>query len=131
MRVVTNLYVTFYYPGLIVADTSTKKVGSTDPNLVEWPENAYSFQMYQREDVVEGDKVYKGEPKAIGKMCYHPDSSVESLASVRKNRPNERTLIANMEGNHWGHIIWSRWGNWPQPFDPNESVVLPKQKWQS
>ena len=33
-------------------------------------------------------------------------------------------LISNMECNDWKQIIWTRWGNWPQPFDPATAEVL-------
>ncbi|MFA5377510.1 MAG: hypothetical protein WC455_17295 [Dehalococcoidia bacterium] len=117
-------FVTFWTPGIIVAESTVKEVGSLDPNLVKWPENAYAFQFSEREDVVDGEKKYRGTEKDVGPLYYHPDSRVETLAQVKKNPRATATLISNMECNGYKKIIWSRWGNWPQPFDDKKTMVL-------
>lgn len=120
----TVYYVTFTAPGAFVAESWKREVSSPDPHKVEWPGNAYAFTMHKREDAIDGDTVYIGQPQQIGPTYYHPDSKVETLAEVRLNQKATPILISNMECNRWSHIIWSRWGNWPQPFDPAESEVL-------
>jgi hypothetical protein len=29
-----------------------------------------------------------------------------------------------MECNGWKQMVWTRWGNWPQPFEPERMEVL-------
>ena len=124
MKKVKKYYVRFYYPGVIVAETSDKDVDNPDPYNVKWPQNAYCFEMYMREDIIDGKDTYRGKAEQVGPMYYHPDSKVESLAEVKKNRPTATTLIANMECNKWNKIIWTRWESWPQPYNSKEIRVL-------
>jgi hypothetical protein len=120
----TVYYARFWSPGSFVAEDWTKPISTPDPRKVEWPDRAYAFSIHKREDVVDGDKRYKGKPEQIGPLYYHPDSKVESLAEVRKNRKATDILISNMECNGWKQMVWTRWGNWPQPFEPERMEVL-------
>lgn len=96
----------------------------TKPEDVEWPENAYAFTLWTRTDIAEGDDVFKGEAQKIGKMYYHPDSKVENYDMVKRNPNANEILLSNMKNNHWQHIVWSRWGNWPQPYDMSKHAVV-------
>jgi hypothetical protein len=124
MEKITTHYVTFESPGSFVAESWKQAVAGPDPRKVEWPENAYAFRLFKREDVIDGGKVYTGKSEQIGKLYYHPDSVVQSLDEARANPKATPVLISNMECNHWDQIVWTRWGNWPQPFDPATTEVL-------
>jgi len=41
-----------------------------------------------------------------------------------KGDPRDSILLSNMRCNGWPSVIYSRWGNWPQPFDATKVVVL-------
>ena len=56
-------------------------------------------------------------------MYYHPDSKVEDLKEVEQNPNATDTLIRNIKNNGWDRIIWTRWGNWPQPFNPTKITL--------
>lgn len=120
----TVYYVTFWAPGSFVANDWTVTVDSPDPHKVEWPDSAYAFRLFKREDVIDGDKTYQGKPKQVGPTYYHPDSAIQSLDEVRTNPKASRILVSNMECNGWKQIIWTRWMNWPQPFEPGKMQVL-------
>lgn len=120
----TTHYVVFWSPGSFMANDWSQPVDSPDPRKVAWPDNAYAFRMFKREDVIDGGKTYEGKPEQLGPIYYHPDSAIQSLDEARSNPRASRTLISNMECNDWKQIIWARWQNWPQPFDPAEMVIL-------
>lgn len=124
MNKVNVFYARFISPGSFVAETWTAPLTSPDPSSVEWPERAYAFTIHQREDVADGTQRFKGETKRIGPIYYHPDSVVESLEEVAKNPKATSILIGNMKGNGWTHVVWTRWGNWPQPFEADRMQVL-------
>ncbi len=128
MKKETVYYVEFWAPGCFVGESWTVDVNDSDPENVEWPDEAYAFCMYKREDVIDGKKKFKGDSKQIGPMYYHPDSKIENLEEVSRNPKATSTLIGNMKSNKWSHLIWSRWGNWPQPFDPKKTKILTKSK---
>lgn len=120
----TRYYAHFLAPGSFVAENWTVEVASADPRAVHWPDNAYAFTLHSQDEIVYEGVTYRADRKQIGKTYYHPDSKVESLEQVRKNPNATRILLANMEGNGWSHIVWSRWDNWPQDFDPATEEVL-------
>ena len=129
MKKITKRFVRFWTPGSFCAEDWTVYTDETDPTNIEFPDNAYCFTMHERTDVVDGDQTFTGKVRDIGKTYYHPDSKVESLAEVKLNpKAQGGCLIRNMEGNEWSHIVWSRWGNWPQPFDPSKAEVLEARK---
>lgn len=122
----TKHWVTFYSPGSIVSNhwdrAYDKPVVASE---VEWPKEAYAFSIHRRNDIIEEGTVYRSKALQVGRTYYHPDSRIESLDDVRFLSPKNKVLINNMESNKWSHVIWSRWGNWPQPFDATKSCILP------
>ncbi len=126
MEKVTEHYAQFYFPGMIVADTSNKKVESRDPYKVVIPKGAYCFRLFSRDVVIDGKKRYEGENYDYTGMFYRSDAVVMSLKEVKAHKPEERILISNMEGNGWNRIIFSKFGDrlgWPQPFEDGDTVL--------
>jgi hypothetical protein len=118
----------FWSPGVIVAEAWSKEVASLDPYAVEWPDSAYAFTLHEREDVVEGETRYTGKGHQVGPIYYHPDSKIESLEEVERNPKASAILVSNMRCNNWSHVVWTRWGNWPQPFDAKLHAVLERHR---
>lgn len=124
MTKVTKRWVSFFSPSLLFAETTDKEVVSFDPNAIQWPDNAYAFRFFQRTDVTDGTQCYTGKARSVGLLYYHPDSKVETFEQVKRHPNSTPMLIRNMEGNKWTHIIWTRWNNWPQPYDKKAMVIL-------
>ncbi|WP_342617189.1 hypothetical protein [Rhodoferax sp. GW822-FHT02A01] len=130
MEKVTKRWATFWAPGAFVGENWQVPVESMDPYAVVWPDNAYAFVLCEREDIVDGGKTYQGTVNSGGtepQWYYHPDSKVETLEQVKANPSAKQTLISNMECNGWDQIIWTRWGTWPQPFNPAHMTVLERR----
>jgi hypothetical protein len=122
---VTVRYVRFFSPGSFCANEWTMPMKSVDPSAVVWPDTAYAFTMHERVDMLDGPETFKGEAKQIGPMYYHPDSRVATQADVAaRGDPRDRILVSNMEGNGWPAVIYSRWGNWPQPYEADKVRIL-------
>lgn len=118
-------WIKFWSPGSFVANEYNEPCSAIpDPADVEFPDHAYAFTLHEREDIIDGDNTYTGEAKKIGPIYYHPNSVVETLEMVKKNPNASATLISNMTCNEWKEIIWSRWGNWPQPFYADQMTVI-------
>lgn len=114
----------FYMPGVIEAETSRKYFDNLpNPEEIEFPEHAYAFEIYQREDIIKDGKTYEGDTEQIGKTYYHPDSKITNLEET-KMHPDTDILIRNMEYNGWDKVIWTRWDSWPQPYDENKILIL-------
>jgi hypothetical protein len=58
-------------------------------------------------------------------VYYHPDSKVLTEAEIAaKGDPRDSILLSNMRCNKWPSVIYSRWGNWPQPYEAGKCEVL-------
>lgn len=117
-------FVTFLAPGSFLAENWSRDVDSLDPYAIEWPNNAYAFTLHEREDIVDGDARFTGKARQIGPTYYHPDSTIETLDEVKANPKAGAVLVSNMQINRWDRVVWSRWGNWPQPYKDGEVKVL-------
>lgn len=121
MRTSTEFIVVYFYAGTICANTSEKLFNSREEiTSAEWPNGVYAYKLYQQDIVQDTDtgKLYRGDRTEVdGKIHYHPDSKVETLEQVRSNPKATEILISNMECNGWDSIVWTRYGNWPQPVD--------------
>lgn len=117
----------FYAPGSFVANEWTVDLpGETRPESIVWPDSAYAFKLWRREDIIDGKECFQGKPEQVGPMYYHPDSMIESMEEVQRNPKASTILVQNMKANQWSHVVWSRWGTWPQPWEPNRMRVIGK-----
>ena len=129
MKKQTKYWIRFYTPGILFAETWDINCDSEpNPKEIEFPDSAYAFTIHKRTDIIDRGNIYKGKARQIGNMYYHPDSKVEDLKEVEQNPNATDTLIRNIKNNGWDRIIWTRWGNWPQPFDPTKITILERSK---
>ena len=99
-----------------------------DLNKIKWPETAYAFTIFKREYIVYGGKRYKADLEQVGKKYYHPESRIEDLEQVKTNPFATKILIDNMKRNGWDKIIWTRFGNFPQPYIEEEIEILEEKR---
>lgn len=118
-----QIYVEYYYPGILMSETSQRKVKSRDLSeaLRKLPENAFAFRFMERvESKVDGETV-RGDFKNYSGM-YYPDGTKLSLAEVKKQYKKEKILISNMEINKYDHVVRCRTGNW-QPLNKGDQII--------
>lgn len=130
---VRRYFVEFLLPGLIIGETRTEDAGieKPDPAGVRFPEDAYAFRIWSRVEVPNGDDVLKGKRQNEGPLYYHPGSTVTTLEQLEAPDCGYnvgRILLSNMRNNGWPAVIWTRWKNWPQPYDPAKQVILDRAR---
>lgn len=117
----------FLQPGSFVANERWELFTTKpDPRSVHFTERDYAFQIFEREDVIDdAGGTFKGKESALGPVYYHPDSKLETLDEIKaRNDPRDKILISNCVTNGWSTLILTRWGHWPQPYDPNTHAIL-------
>jgi hypothetical protein len=126
MKKITKKWIKFWRTGIMFAeDWNVDCDEFPHPKDIDWPERAYVASFHKREDIIDDDGIeYQGKAEKVGLNYYHPDSKIEILEEVKKNPNATKTLIDNMKFNKWDAIVWTRWGNFPQPFDPNKDTVI-------
>jgi hypothetical protein len=126
MKKVKSRWIRFLSPGSFTANETDVVVNDvfSQPVDIVFPENAYCFMVFEREDIIDGGETFNGEPKKIGKTYYHPDSIVRNAEQVECMNGDWKILLSNMRNNDWDRVIFSRWGNWPQKYDDNDVEII-------
>ena len=118
-------YMKLYFPGTVV-DTHVETMikGRTPP--LDLPARAFAYELYERTSVeVEIDGAFQavhGKPRNV--TMHFIEGNVYSLEEVRKNLPSEHTLLANMIGNRYSHVVCAR-GSW-RAFNPDKDRRVDK-----
>jgi hypothetical protein len=126
MKKVKSRWIRFFSPGSFVSNETDVVVNDifTQPDDIEFPENAYCFMVFEREDVVDGDKTFNGKPKKVGKTYYHPDSFVRNAEQIENMDGDWKILLSNMRCNDWKYVVFTRWGNYPQKYNDNDDEII-------
>lgn len=115
----------FLYPGVMFSESSTHEVESREVSKVKVPKNAFGFKFFDILSVVvdaDGKKVQlTSEHINVSPMHYY-GGKLYTVAELKREFPNERTLIGNIEGNGYKKAVRCRTGNW-QPFEDTDVFV--------
>jgi hypothetical protein len=122
----TKHYVKFFFPNVFVDDSETKQVETRETSSLKLPQFCHAFSFFDRVETSSGGEVLKGKPKNFSGM-YYVDGEAWTLEQVRSKLPEERILIANMEGNKWGKVIRTRNGGF-RPFEKGDQTFRTKKK---
>jgi hypothetical protein len=114
-------YVTFYLPGVFLSEETTRAVESRDVGSLDIPEYAFAFQFWEREEIEQGGEVLKGSKQNVSGRHY-PGARLMDVADVLVEEPNNRILVANMEGNGWERVVRTRAGNY-QPYNKGDVIL--------
>ena len=114
----TVYYAEFYFPGVFVSETSSRRLGKKEPapNKVRIPKNAYAFRIRSRlEGKADGERVF-GQWKKDKVMYYAPGAQIvarEELGGVARS---------NCDNNGWDRVVRAcNGGIFP---DANVAVLL-------
>lgn len=118
----TRRYVEFLYAGSFTADYRTEEVGHADPALIEVPDGAYAFRFFDIREIDDGGTVLRSD-RLNKSMTFYPDGVLATVEQARE-MPNSQILVSNMEGNGWPAVVFSRYGNFPQPFNPAKDLII-------
>lgn len=124
-------FVTFYSPGTFVAEDTTRPIDSWDvakaremaAGITErYDVRPYGFVFTTRE---RGDNDLDSGEVARSGTYYLPHCKVLTLDEIKaRNDPQDRILIANMEGNRWDRVVRTTQGwRWTQPLGENDVVL--------
>ena len=101
-------YIEYFYAGIIVSETSTKKVSSRELPK-ELPEGSFGFRFFDKtEEKIDGEELI-GKPKNYSN-CHYAKGEILSVEDVKKKHPDKRILISNMENNNIARILMTKFG---------------------
>jgi len=123
---VTKNFVTFLYPGSFVAEEITAPIGQWDP--------AEARVAHRNLEIAHQGRLGKpicfyfttrtrGDEDLDSHECgrsgkYYVNCVVYSLSEIRdRNDRSDSTLVLNMEGNGWSHVVTPRRFAWYSTFD--------------
>lgn len=124
-------FVTFYSPGSLVAEESTREIDSWDvPKAQEMAQviterhgaTPYGFRFFTR---TRGSRDLDSHVSESSPM-YYINCKVETLAEIEaRNDPKDKTLISNMRGNDYDKVVVTIIKGWKStlPFHPDDVVL--------
>lgn len=112
-------YVEWFYPGIIVTETSSEKIKSRD-KLPPVPEHAFGYRFFDREEVKKGKEVLLGTCKNYSPKYYFGEEM--TLSQVKDKMPKENILIRNMECNGYKKIVHTQYEQY-FPLEKKDKVV--------
>ena len=123
-------FVTFYSPGTFCAESSTKEIDSWDVEQAKEMAHkitqrygatpyGFRFSTWSR-----GPNDLDSKETATSNF-YYLGGIIETIDDVRKrNDPDERTLLRNMESNSWNRIVVNNNSyRWTQPLNKGDVVL--------
>jgi len=112
-------YVEFYFPGIIVMESSILKIKSRKEEF-KIPDGAYGYRFFDKEEVKIKGEILEGRRKNWSGTYYFGE--VLSLKELKERFPDEDTLIHNMEMNDWEQIVRTTRGIF-QPFEKGDKII--------
>ena len=118
--------ITFYYPGILFSENSSKEIGHRDPYRVKMPNNAFAFSFYDK--VIQTAKLENGKEiehveKKNESERYYPGGQSLNLTQAKQATGDNRILCSNMEANGYDRVIRTCMGNY-QPFEPGKTLII-------
>lgn len=116
----TKQYVEIYYPGSFCANTTTQEISDKENFLL--PEKAYAYKFFEKTEVetTEGE-VLTGKRKNESGMFYK--GKTYTIEGIKRDFPDEKTLIWNMETNNWSKVVRTVLGNFV-PFREGDKIIV-------
>ena len=115
-------YVVRFYGGAFLAETSEEEIKVRDPKKIKYKKYSYGFYFFDREisksklgNVLESEKLnISGTYFYAGRLL--------TLKDVKTKMSDRKTLISNMECNHWNKVVETTIG-WMLPFEKGDFLI--------
>ena len=123
----TMHYVTYYFPGILFPEESSKPVPGRDVQAAarSAPEGAFAFTFH---DTVTTTATVDGQEVALSSRPmnktgrYYIDAQPFTADEVAALPGDHEILLSNMRANRWDTMLRCRAGNW-QPLVPGDEIV--------
>ncbi|MEK7631382.1 MAG: hypothetical protein AAB445_00740 [Patescibacteria group bacterium] len=125
MNLVRKTYIEFLYPGVFLNESSTQEIKTRDVSRVKVPKNAYCFKFFDILSLAvktEGEEVLLTSERINVSPRHYYGGKLYTIAELKREFPNERVLIGNIEGNGYKQAIRCRTGNW-QTFTETDILI--------
>jgi len=121
---ITKTFVTYFYAGVFVADTSTREIKNKNGRQ-RFPPGAFAYQFYNHDYIImpDGKNVPMGDDYDCSGLHYRAEgSNIYTLEQVKKLFPKEKVMISNMECNGYKKVIKTHIGNWRELNEEDKIV---------
>jgi hypothetical protein len=117
--------VEYQFPGVLFAETSSKRVTMRDPleAVVMAPDESFAFRFYEVTEAPDLGKEFNvtSVPRNFSGWHYI-DAQIFTLEDVDAMGDDFHILASNMRCNGWDRVVRCRTGNF-QPFETSDTIV--------
>ncbi len=103
-------YVEFFYQGALDTETEVQEIKDRRLSRSEIPGSCFGYRFFDRQEAVDGKTIVEN-PQNYSGMTYF--GRAMTLAEVKREMPDARLLISNMENPAlgWDRVVKTRHGN--------------------
>lgn len=122
MEKVTKSYVEKIYMGILFSKSSVSEVTERDPMQVVNDGTMQGFRFYDKDFVLDGEKIYDGEKSNFSNWIYFGKRmSLEEVKSQFGHGPNNyRILISILENNNYKYVCHTQVGGYFLPMEEGD-----------
>jgi hypothetical protein len=113
-------YVKFWHAGSFCSEDMDKKIKSREDKIIV-PQGYYAYQFFDREETKGTTGTLYGKEKNFSGW-YFVGGELYDVERVKKEVPDSRILVSNMEGNNWPMVIKCNQGF--LPFNPKKDKIV-------
>jgi hypothetical protein len=122
-RETAQKYIEFQcYPNRFVISKAVETNEDIRKALRSMPEDAVGFRFFMSSEMRKDDYGRTAGNRIYNSGWFYIDGHVMTLDEIRKQMPNKRILIANIEDNAWQRVVFTR-KNTVCPFWERDMVV--------
>jgi hypothetical protein len=120
-------YVTYYFPGILFPEESSKPVAVRNAQAAarSAPEGAFAFTFHDTvvtSTMVDGRAVTLSSKPMNKTGRYYIDAQPFTAGEVAALPGDHEILLSNMRASRWDTMLRCRAGNW-QPLEPGDDIV--------
>ena len=116
-------YVEYLHPGIIFSESSVEEIAERDVKAVNMPDSCFGFRFFDRTVTdIDGETLAGGRKNVSGWYLQGEKMTLEQVKAIYGSDHNYRILISNMEGNGYGAVVKTKFGQFI-PLNNNDTVL--------
>lgn len=117
----TKHYVEYFYPGIIVSETSSEEIKSRNVKIKP-PKGAYAYQFFDREEVKQDGETLTGRANNKSGIFYL-GGEVKTREDIEREMPGS-ILASNMRCNNIERVVMTKAGQAMELHEGDEVVSV-------
>jgi hypothetical protein len=103
----TQIYIEYYYPGILTSERDSVQVESREAPK-KLPDGCFGYRFFDRSETEDGGEILQGPPKNFSGMTYI--GTMYTAEEYLKHPKCNKIARANIEGNNYKRLVVTKRG---------------------